>query len=131
MNPLRTLLRRGTGVFFGSDGMPASPRFGIRCAMGHPVASERLTLEEAHRLYTEEAARAVAGDPAGARLAAGSPADVVVLPTAPEAVGDEVVLTVLGGRIVHRAFSLRDARADDSLPAPRPLVRTKREDTTG
>ncbi|NNE43047.1 MAG: amidohydrolase family protein, partial [Gemmatimonadetes bacterium] len=52
MNPFRRLLDLETGVFFGSDGMPASPRYGIRSAMRHPVREQRLTEAEATRLYT-------------------------------------------------------------------------------
>lgn len=110
MNPLGTLLRRGTGVFFGSDGMPASPLFGIRSAMKHPAPGERLTFAEAHRLYTEEAALAVTGDGAGARLEPGARADIVVLPAPPdvliESAESEVALTVAGGRVVHRGAAL-------------------------
>ncbi|MGQ0722308.1 MAG: amidohydrolase [Candidatus Eiseniibacteriota bacterium] len=110
MNPFGTLLRRGTGVFFGSDGMPPSPLFGIRSAMKHPVPDERLTFAEAHRLYTVEAARAVAGDSAGATLEPGAHADIVVLPASPGALPgsdeDEMALTVAGGRVVHRGAVL-------------------------
>jgi predicted amidohydrolase YtcJ len=125
MNPFGTLLRRGTGVFFGSDGMPASPLFGIRSAMHHPVPEERLTFAEAHRLYTEQAALAVSGDGASARLEPGAPADVVVLPAAPEELAAgadlEVAVTVAGGRVVHGAAALealpqRGAQARGAAP---------------
>jgi hypothetical protein len=114
MNPFRTLLRAGTGVFFGSDGMPPSPLYGIRSALKHPVESERLTLAEAHHLYTAEAAAAV-GDEDPPALRPGARADVVVLPTPPEGVAgdnrDEVLLTVLGGRVVHESGALEGAPA--------------------
>jgi predicted amidohydrolase YtcJ len=114
MNPFRTLLRAGTGVFFGSDGMPPSPLYGLRCAMDHPVEEERLTLEEAHRLYTAEPAVAV-GDEDPAALRPGARADLVVLPTAPDGIArhdaDEVCLTVLAGRVVHDSRALEGAAA--------------------
>jgi hypothetical protein len=114
MNPFRTLLRAGTGVFFGSDGMPPSPLYGIRSALGHPVPDERLTLEEAHRLSTDEPALAI-GDEDPPALRPGARADLVVLPTAPEGIAhdtrDEVLLTLLAGRVVHDAGALEEAAA--------------------
>jgi hypothetical protein len=110
MNPFRSLVTAGTGVFFGSDGMPASPLFGVRSAVHHPVASERLDAGTAVRLYTEEAARAVSGDASLARIEPGAPADLVVLPGTPDVLEGpvsgaervEVDLTVKAGTVVHR-----------------------------
>lgn len=101
MNAFRSALDARTGVFFGSDGMPPSPRFGIRSAVEHPVETERLTEEEAHRLYSEAGAEAV-GEHRSGRLAPGADADLIVLP--PDE-GDDVDLTILGGRVVRRAGS--------------------------
>jgi len=98
MNAFRSALEAGTRPFFGSDGMPASPRFGIRCAVEHPVVAERLTEPEAHRLYTEAGAEAVGRRPA--RIEPGADADLVVLPDADDR--DEVDVTILSGRIVWR-----------------------------
>lgn len=118
MNPFRTLLRAGTGVFFGSDGMPPSPLYGIRSALGHPVERERLSLEEAHRLYTGEPAVAV-GDDDPPALRPGARADLVVLPVPPAGIAadprDEVCLTILAGRVVHDSGAL----AGDVVHDPR------------
>jgi hypothetical protein len=107
MNPFRTLRRQGTGVFFGSDGMPTGPLFGIRSAISHPVESERLTFEEAHDLYTRAPAEALPREDLAGRLEPGARADLVVLPKAArrqegeaEAL-EEVDLTMIEGEIVH------------------------------
>jgi predicted amidohydrolase YtcJ len=103
MNAFRSALAAGTGVFFGSDGMPPSPAFGIRSAVDHPTPSERLTAEEAHRLYSEAGADAVAGDRRSGRIEVGADADLAVLPVDDQ--DDEVDLTLLDGRVVHRRGS--------------------------
>lgn len=102
MNPFRTLLEAGCRPFFGSDGMPASPVAGIRWAMEHPVAEERLSLDEAIRLYTEEAA--TPGRPAEGRIEPGAIADLVALDDRPDRLPAPgfADLTWLGGEIVHR-----------------------------
>jgi predicted amidohydrolase YtcJ len=103
MNAFRSALDAGTGVFFGSDGMPPSPRFGIRAAVDHPVESERVDEADAHRLYSEAGAEAVRGDRHSGRIAPGTDADLAVLSSDPGA--DEVDLTIVGGRVVRRAGS--------------------------
>lgn len=102
MNPFRSLLDDGCRPFFGSDGMPASPATGIRHALEHPVSSERLSRDQAVRLYTEEPA--TPGRASQGRLLAGEPADLAVLADFPERLHDpgEADLTILGGRVVHR-----------------------------
>jgi predicted amidohydrolase YtcJ len=99
-NPFRTVLEQRCGLFFGSDGMPVSPLFGIRSALNHPTAAQRLTFAEALDLYTVAGARAVRGDDRSGRLAAGCDADLAVLA---DLGGDEVALTVVAGRVVHGA----------------------------
>jgi predicted amidohydrolase YtcJ len=115
MNPFRTLNERGARPFFGSDGMPASPRFGLASAVQHPVEAERLTTADAHRLYTIEAADAVRRDRSSGRLEVGAHADLVVLPDTLEtwiAGGrDEVDATILGGRLVYERVPLERAHA--------------------
>jgi predicted amidohydrolase YtcJ len=103
MNAFRSVLDAGSGVFFGSDGMPPSPRLGIRAAVEHPVEAERIGEEDAHRLYSEAGADAVRGDRRSGRMEPGADADLAVLPAAAER--DEVDLTMVGGAIVHRAGS--------------------------
>jgi predicted amidohydrolase YtcJ len=111
MNPLRTVLRSGCGLFFGSDGMPLSPLYGIRAAMNHPVVNERLSAEEAHQLYTRAAAEALSPHPSTGTLGEGWTADVTVLPRGfswDEALPSTTVdLTIVKGRVAYssEAFS--------------------------
>jgi predicted amidohydrolase YtcJ len=102
MNPFRSFVADGCRPFFGSDGMPASPALGIRLALEHPVVSERLSRDEAVRLYTEEAA--TPGRAAQGRLLAGEPADLAVFADFPERLPDPGLadLAILDGRVVHR-----------------------------
>jgi predicted amidohydrolase YtcJ len=103
MNAFRSALDAGTEVFFGSDGMPPSPRLGIRAAVEHPVEAERIGEEDAHRLYSEAGADAVRGDRRSGRIAPGADADLAVLPE--DDGRDEVDLAIVGGCVVHRAGS--------------------------
>jgi predicted amidohydrolase YtcJ len=108
MNPFAELVRRGTGVFFGSDGMPASPLFGIRSAERHPVPGQQIDRGLACLLYTEAAAEGVTGTADPARLREGAAADLVAWSPEPEQRND-VDLTILGGRVVHDRLSLEDS----------------------
>ncbi len=121
MNPLRSTLRAGCGLFFGSDGMPLSPLYGVSAALAHPNPEERLTVEESVALYTEAAADALVGDARFGRLEEGMAADVAVLPPHLDwtrvTAEDEVDLTIAGGRVAHRS-----ARFDAS-----PAAATRRE----
>ena len=103
MNRFGSLVAAGCRICFGSDGMPAGPLYGIRRAVAHPVAAERIPDETAIRLYTDAAADATPGAKCRGRIAEGEQADLVVLPAMPSDFdSDEVDLTILDGRIVHR-----------------------------
>ncbi len=56
MNPLKTLMKIGINMGFGSDCMPLSPLKGLKGAMSHPDLEERLDLKEAISLYTKGSA---------------------------------------------------------------------------
>ena len=113
MNPIRTLLRRDARPFFGSDGMPASPRYGLWSAVHHPVEPERLDVRDAHRLYTECAADATDPSRRSGRIDVGADADLVVLPgTLSEWVDgrrDEVDVTIVAGGVAHERVPLERA----------------------
>lgn len=104
MNPLRSVLRAGCGLFFGSDGMPLSPLYGIRAAMSHPVEAERLDARESQALYTHAGAQAFGEERIGL-VREGWRADLAVLPRGVsfESAGRDttVDLTIAAGRIVH------------------------------
>jgi predicted amidohydrolase YtcJ len=111
MNPFRSFLDEECHPFFGSDGMPTSPVLGLRLAVNHPVESQRLSGDEALRLYTEAAADGVPGHPVSGRIEPGEVADLAVFSTDPETMPDPGLadLTVLDGRIVHRSEALERA----------------------
>ena len=110
MNRFGSIVRNGARICFGSNGMPAGPLYGMRQAIAHPVDAERISDETALRLYTEAAADATPGAACRGRLAEGERADLVVLPAMPsEFDAEDVDLTVLDGRIVHRADGVTTA----------------------
>lgn len=83
MNPFARLLERGVGLGFGSDGMPFGPLAGLDGAVRHPHPRGRLTVGQALRAYTLDAA-AVSGMEGLARpLEAGRRADLAVLSDSP------------------------------------------------
>jgi predicted amidohydrolase YtcJ len=122
----RTLHEAGVLLSFGSDWpgtnaswYPADPLKGIYAAVtrqtldGHPEGGwypeERIDVETALRAYTVNNAYAAGEEDLKGSLRPGMLADLVVLDrdiftTAPEEIREaRVVLTVLGGRIVHDA----------------------------
>lgn len=115
----RSLLDSGARVAFGSDWFvaPPTPLEGIYAAVtrrtldgrnpGGWVPSQKITVEEALRAYTRDAAYASFEEHAKGTLAPGLLADFVILDrdlrrVPPEAIRDAVVvMTVVGGRSVH------------------------------
>jgi hypothetical protein len=77
-NAYRSLIDAGIPVGFGSDTMPLGPAFGLRSAVEHPIASQRLDAATALRLYTSEAARLVGAEERHGRIAPGLAADLVI-----------------------------------------------------
>ncbi|MFQ6672831.1 MAG: amidohydrolase [Candidatus Tectimicrobiota bacterium] len=104
MNPLRSFVRRGARLCFGSDGMPFGPLYGLAAAGLHPDEDQHLTPPEALRWYTVGGAEAVGAGDRGT-IAPGRRADLAVL--APGSLEDpsrgKVVATVRGGRLVWQA----------------------------
>jgi len=118
----RSLLDARARVAFGSDWFvaPPTPLEGIYAAVTrrtldganpagwHP--EQRITVEEALRAYTTDAAYASFDEFDKGQLATGTLADFVMLDrditrAAPETIRDaHVVLTVVGGRIVHSSI---------------------------
>jgi predicted amidohydrolase YtcJ len=115
----RSLLDSGASVAFGSDWYvaPPTPLEGIYAAVsrrtldgrnpGGWVPSQKITVEEALRAYTRNAAYASFEEHAKGTLAPGRLADFVILDrdlrrVPPDAIRDAVVvMTVVGGRVVH------------------------------
>lgn len=119
----RQLLDSGVRLSFGSDWpvAPISPLAGIDAAVNrrtvdgrHPNGwhpHQRITVPEALRAYTSDAAYAVFREQDLGALEPGKLADAAVLslditdPANREAIPEaEVILTILGGRVVHDAM---------------------------
>ena len=117
----RSLLDAGARLAFGSDWFvaPPTPLEGIYAAVtrrtlddknpGGWIPEQKITVEEALRAYTIEAAFASFDERIKGSLERGKLADIVVLDrditrVAPETIRDaKVVSTIVGGRIVYEA----------------------------
>lgn len=105
--PLRKMLDAGVLVAAGSDSYvtPIDPLLGIHAAVNHPNPDQRLSVMEAIRLFTTNAAAIAFQEASTGQLVPGRVADLVVLaddPTAapPEYIKDiPVIMTVVGGKI--------------------------------
>ena len=78
-NPYRLLLDEGVSLAFGSDCMPFNPLYGVWSAVNHPIRGSRITLEEAVRCYTLEAAYASFEEDEKGSVEAGKLADITIL----------------------------------------------------
>jgi predicted amidohydrolase YtcJ len=107
LNNFRRVLDAGVRLAFGSDCMPMDPLYGIFSAATHPSPATRITVEEALRCYTADAAYASFEEAEKGSLAVGKLADFVVLshdllaidPAALRKV--TVEQTYVGGRCVY------------------------------
>ena len=118
---MRSLLDAGARLAFGSDWFvaPPTPLEGIYAAVtrrtldgAHPdgwIPEQRISVEQALRAYTRDAAFASFRDSDTGTLERGKLADFVILDRdltriAPESLADvRVLTTVVGGRVVHDA----------------------------
>jgi hypothetical protein len=109
--PFKTLMENGVLVVGGSDSPvePISPLLGIHAAVNREVSPhERITVEEALRLYTINAAYASFEEQIKGSIEAGKLADLVVLSDdlfkiEPSRIKDvKVEMTIVGGRIVFQ-----------------------------
>jgi len=109
--PLKTLLKNGTYVIGGSDCPmePLNPLSGIQAAVTREVfPEERVTVDEALRMYTVNAAHASLEEELKGSIEVGKLADLTVLSTDPRVVPPNkiknitVELTIVGGIIAHQ-----------------------------
>jgi predicted amidohydrolase YtcJ len=109
--PLKTLLKKGVRVVSGSDCPmePLSPLLGIQAAVARAVfPEERVTVDEALRMYTVNAAYASCEETLKGAIEQGKLADFTVLSGDPRVVplneieDITVELTIVGGRIVYQ-----------------------------
>jgi hypothetical protein len=112
--PFKTLMKSGLVVASGSDCPvePINPLLGVWAAVARKsFGEERLTVEEALRTYTVNAAYASFSEDEFGRIEAGKFADFVVLSDdllkiSPEKIRDvRVEMTVVGGKVVYRRNS--------------------------
>jgi hypothetical protein len=108
--PFKTLMREGIVVASGSDSPvePINPLLGVWAAVAKAnFAEERLTLDEAVRTYTLNAAYASFEENLKGSIKAGKLADLTVLSEnldeiPPEKIRDvDVKMTIVGGKIVY------------------------------
>lgn len=113
-NSLRTPMRHGLFVAFGSDNLPLGPLLGIEAAVtrrgkGGQVfgAEEAMTVQEAIRAYTRFPAQVTFEEETKGSIEPGKLADMVILSEDllsidPERISDvRVEATILGGKIVY------------------------------
>jgi predicted amidohydrolase YtcJ len=106
-NPFRALLDEGVRIPFGSDGMPFNPMYGIHSAVNHPIKNSRITVEEAVKGFTLDAAFSSFEEGVKGSIEPGKLADITVLerdlaeiPT--EEIKDvSVWMTMVSGEIVY------------------------------
>jgi hypothetical protein len=107
--PLRDLWAAGLLLGGGSDSLvsPLDPLFGIRAVVNAPRPSQRLTVEQALRLYTLNAAALAFEEKEKGSLTPGKRADLVVLSADPRLVPPaelervKVTMTVFAGKVVY------------------------------
>jgi predicted amidohydrolase YtcJ len=113
-NQYRRFLDEGVTVAFGSDcgycpPWPMNPLFGIWAAVNHPIEASSITLEEAIRCYTLNAAYASFEEGLKGSLEPGKLADVTVLSEDLASIDPDdikevrVGLTMVGGKVEYRA----------------------------
>ena len=107
--PLREFLDAGLLVAGGSDSvvLPANLMLGIHSSVNHPHEAQRLTVDEAIRLYTVNAARIEYEEDVKGTLSIGKAGDLTVLDKSPYDVDPKeienilVMITVVNGLIVY------------------------------
>lgn len=104
-NPYRKILDRNIKLAFGSDCMPIGPVLGIHYATNSEYSSQRITMNEAIRAYTEGSASLIGLGHRKGKIEPGYDADLVVFDQDFLSKGSELkyskpMLTMIGGRIV-------------------------------
>ena len=108
--PINTLLSKKIIVAGGSDCPmePLNPLTGMRSAATREFSKERITFEDALRLYTVNAAFASSEESLKGSLEEGKLADLTVLSNDPTLVAPDkidsigVELTIIGGKVIYQ-----------------------------
>ena len=109
LHPLKTLLKEGVKVVGGSDCPmePLSPMLGMQEAVLRENFSERLSVEEALRMYTIDAAYSSGEEKVKGSIEEGKLADLTILSNNPMAVPTneikniKVEMTIIKGKVVY------------------------------
>ena len=107
-NPYRLLLDEDIRVAFGSDCMPFNPLYGLWSAVNHPIRESRITLEEAVKCYTLDAAYSSFEEELKGSVEPGKLADITILDgdlseTPADQIKDvPVYMTIVGGKILYK-----------------------------
>ncbi len=106
MNPFGRLKKAGVHLVFGSDSMPIGPIFGIKGAIEHSSAVDRLSKREAFACYTTKTAYAAFEENHKGNYKPGKLADFIVLDQDPEKIADtdrlKIAAVILGGKTIYR-----------------------------
>jgi predicted amidohydrolase YtcJ len=106
-NPYRTLLDNDITICSGSDGMPFHPLYGIWSAVNHWIKDSRITLEEAVRSFTLDAAYASFEETLKGSIETGKLADITIIEEdLTEIPSDDIKdatihMTIVGGNILY------------------------------
>lgn len=111
-NQYRQLMDMGIVVCGGSDSdlTPIDPILGIHAAVNHPVAENRVTVEEAVRMFTWNAAYSVNEEDRKGSIEVGKVADLAVLDkdifriNKKEIITTDVLATVKNGSLLYTAL---------------------------
>lgn len=115
-NAYRTLYETGKPCFFGSDGMPVGPLYGLKGAIEHPVPEERMAPEEALACYTRNAHTVGAHKREAGVLEPGCLADLTVLsgnPLQEDPDSIDVRMTIVDGEVAYDVLKPRQTRFND------------------
>ena len=108
--PLKTLIEKGVCVIGGSDCPmePLNPLMGIQAAVTRTAfPEEQVTVDEALRIYTIDAAYATGEENVKGSVEAGKLADLTVLSDDPQNIAPKeiknitVEMTLVGGKLIH------------------------------
>ena len=113
-NPYRRLLDQEVRIAFGSDcgfcpPWPMNPIFGLWAAIRHPIKGSGITLEEAVRAYTLDAAYSSFEENIKGSLEPGKLADLIILSRDISTIDTDEIkdvtvdLTMVGGKIEYQA----------------------------
>ncbi|MGD2200652.1 MAG: amidohydrolase [Candidatus Bathyarchaeota archaeon] len=106
-NPYRLLLDEGVRMPFGSDGMPFDPLYGIHSAVNHPIKDSRISIVEAVKGFTLDAAYASFEEDIKGSIEPGKLADITILGKDLTEVSEEEIrdvpirMTMVGGEILY------------------------------